>query len=384
MKKASLTIFFGGFLFLLALFSGCGDRSGEKEFNQAMKLAESGDLVRAQGQLEKAVRKLSDRERKAIAENELGIVLWKLGKKDQALESFSESCSLSGEITGANENLAIALCQAGRLDEAEFELTKILNEQPKNPTALLYLGIVQMERRNWAGAAKEIAKEVRANPKSPAAQNALALAELHQRQAETAIQRLKQLLAASPGYAPAAYNLAAIYDQWMHNSAAAIGWYRQYLEKSGGQGAFADRARQAIARLGGGGKPSSPTAKAGADKTERAARYVSEGVKLYSAKKYDEAADRCRRAVALDPASKRAQYNLGLCLYALGNYAPAARAFDAAVKIDPRFADARYMLALTLAKQTKWDDAEREAKALKQLDPTRGKSLLEYISKVRK
>ena len=42
------------------------------------------------------------------------------------------------------------------------------------------------------------------------------------------------------------------------------------------------------------------------------------------------------------------------------------------------------MLALSYAQQRKWNEAEREANILKKIDPARGKSMLKYISDIRK
>ena len=382
MKNKTLVIFGGAICLMFALFAGCGGRSGEKEYSKAEALLKNGDLVRAQGQFEKAVRKLSGNAKKAIANNQLGIVLWRLDKPDQAIEKFGESCRLSEEITGANENLAVALYHADRLEEAKFEFTKILNEQPNNSTARTFMGLIQMKGRNWAGAAKEITTGLRIDPNNPAGQNALALVELHQGgNSDSAIKRLKQLMSAYPSYAPAAYNLAVIYDQWLHNKSAALGWYRQYLEKSDNRGKYSDRAKQAIARLEHKVQPSAQTQ---TSSRKTASQYSAEGLRLHAAQKYREAVEQYRQAIQINPSEKNAHYNMGLSYYALKDYSHAAQAFSAALKITPRSANARYMLALTYAQQRKWDIATREAKNLEKVDPARGKSLLDYISKSRK
>ena len=382
MKNKSLWVFGGAVCLMFALFSGCGGRSGENEYSKAEALLRNGDLVRAQALFEKAVRKLSGNVKKAKANNQLGIVLWQLDKPDQAIEKFGESCRLSTELTGANENLAIALYHVGRLDEATFEFTKILNEQPNNSTARTFMGFVQMKGRNWAGAIQEITTGLHIDPNNPAGQNALALAELHQGgNSNSAIKRLKQLASAYPNYAPAVYNLAVIYDQWLHNKSAALGWYRQYLEKFGGQGEYSDRAKQAIAHLE---HKVQVSAQPQRISHKTAAQYSAEGLRLHAAKKYREAVVQYRKAIEIDPSVKTAHYNMGLSYYALADYPHAVQAFSAALKIQPRSADARYMLALTYAQQRKWAVATREAKTLGQIDSVRGKSLLDYISKFRK
>ena len=250
MNRKTLLIMSGGVCLLFALFSGCGGNPGEKEYNKARSSWKANDLVRAQSQMEKAIRKMADNEKKSVANNELGIIRWKLGKQDQAIESFAESCRLAEELSGANLNLGVALYHAGQWDQAKFQLTNILIEEPDNAVARIYLGLVYMEQQAWQSAAKELTEGLRSRPNDAAGQNALALAELHMNpDSDAAVQRLKRLLAAYPDYAPAAYNLAMIHEQWLKEPRTALGWYQQYLQKAGEDGAQAEAARQAVERL---------------------------------------------------------------------------------------------------------------------------------------
>ncbi|MEN8254827.1 MAG: tetratricopeptide repeat protein [Verrucomicrobiota bacterium] len=383
-NKTLLIMIFSGVCLLFAVFSGCGGRPGEKEYNKAMASWEGGDLVRAQSQLEKAIRKLSGNEKKSVANNQLGIIRWNLGKHGQAIESFSESCRLAEDLSGANLNLGIALYHAGQLEQAKFEFTKILGEQPTNTVAQSFLGLVRMQKNDWQGASKELTAGLRTNPNDAATQNALALVELHlNRNSDAAVKRLKKLVAAYPEYAPAAYNLAVIHDQWLHNNSAALGWYKQYLQKTGGEGAHTELARQAIIRLN---RNVQDTAGATPEKQadlEAAAQHIAQGSKLHVDKKYRKAVEQYEKAIKADPSQVTAHYNLGLSLYELKQYREAAQACLDALKLDPNSEDARYMLALSYAQQHKWGDAKREAKALKKLDAKRGESLLEYISDAR-
>jgi len=386
MKNKTLLIMIGsGVCLLFAVFSGCGGRPGEKEYNKAMASWEDGDLVRAQSQLEKAIRKLSGNEKKSVANNQLGIIRWNLGKHGQAIESFSESCRLAEELSGANLNLGIALYHASQLKQAEFEFTKILGEQPTNMIAQSFLGLVHMQKKDWQGASKEIAAGLRANPNDAAGQNALALAELHlNRNSDAAVKRLKKLVAAYPEYAPATYNLAVIHEQWLHNESAALGWYKQYLQKTGGKGVHTELARQAIIRLNRKVQDTASATPGEPANPETAAQYIAQGSELHAAKKYRKAVEQYEKAIKADPSQTTAHYNLGLSHYELKQYREAAQACLDALKLDPNSADARYMLALSYAQQHEWSDAKREAKALKKIDTKRGESLLKYISDARK
>jgi tetratricopeptide (TPR) repeat protein len=340
--------------------------------------------VRARTHFEKAIRKMSGSEKKSAAENKLGLVLWKLGEVEAAAEAFNESCALSESLTGASLNLGIALYHAGRLDEAEVALNNILGDNPQNQTALAMLGLIAAQKRDWVGATKTISRAVAAKPSDPAAQNALAIAELNSnRNTDLAISRLNKLVSAYPDYAPAAFNLAAIYDHWLGNQTAAAGWYQEYLRKSGPDGSHVESARKAITRLEGRTADEPDTARTKADPAA-AARYMAEGAKRHQEQKYTDAIDQYRKAISADPTQKNAYYNMGLAYYALRNYPETAQACLQALKVDPGFADAQYMLALAYVQQGNWKDAEREAKTLATLDAKRGDEMLKYIASARK
>lgn len=379
MKNKNLLIIGSGICLLFTLFFGCGERTGEKEYNKAVASWKNGDLSRAQGQMEKAIKRLSDKEKKSEANNQLGIILWNLGKKEQAVGKFSESCRLTEELTGANMNRGIALYHTGQLDQAEFEFAKILGEQPRNTMASTFSGLVHMQKKDWKKASAKIATGLKANPSDPAAQNALALAQLNMgNNSDAAIERLKKTVATHPDYAPAAYNLAVIYDQWLRNNGAALGWYRQYLQKAGANAPYAEKANQAIERLSGTAGSTVQT------RPSAATQYIAAGFKLHTGKKYREAIAQYEKAIKADPSLKDAYYNMGLSYYELKQYPKAATACVDALRLDPNSSNARYMLVLAYAKQGKWNDAEREAKALKKIDAARGEAMLKYISDARK
>lgn len=385
MKNKKIVFVSVGVIAALLMFAGCGRKSGEKEYNKALSAWNDGDLVRARTLLEKSARKTSGNTQKSTVLNQLGMVLWELGESQAAADAFSKSANLSERLTGASLNMGIALFHAGRADEAEVALNNVLGETPKNETALALLGLIEMQKRNWAGATTELSKSATLNPRSPAAQNALALAELHQtKNSERALARLKQVVSTYPDYAPAAYNVGAVYDLWLKNSREAMSWYKHYLQTAGENGRHVQVATDALARLG--GTTSSDTAvnrTAPQSKPAEAARYMTDGSKLHGAKKYDEAIAQYRKALMADPKHKTAYYNMGLAFYAQGNYSDAATACNNALNIDPAFSDARYMLSLSYAKQKKWNDAEREARELTKTDQPRGEQMKKYISDAR-
>lgn len=369
---------------LFGFFFGCGERTGEKEYQKALKSWKKGELSRAQGQMEKALRKLTDPSEKSVANNQLGLILWKLDKKEQAAERFAESCKLSGELTDANLNLSAAYYRLGKLEDASFCLTTLRGEKPQNALVHSLSGLVSMERRDWAKATEQLAEGIRINPSDPAAHNALALAQLHaDNNSEKAIERLKQVTRTYPDYAPAFYNLATINDQWLRNRSEAVIWYRQYMQHEKADKARIATAQQALNRLQ--GNENTTVGSGNSDpRAASASEYIDEGSRLHKSKKYNEAIAQYQLAMRINPNDKIIHYNMGLSLYALKRYDDAAQAYVSALKIDSFDANARYMLSLTYCQLGKWDIAEREARELKKLDNQRGTQLLDYIATERR
>jgi len=259
-----------------------------------------------------------------------------------------------------------------------------VGDDPQNEAALSMLGLIAAQKRDWAGASRTISKAVNTNPSDPSGQNMLVLAELNStRNTDLAVSRLKKLVSSYPDYAPAAYNLAAIYDHWLGQQTAAVGWYQEYLRKSGPAGSHAEAARQAIARLGGQTVAASGPTKPQSDPAA-AARFMAEGARLHQQQKYAEAVGQYQKAIAADPVQKNAFYNMGLAYYALKRYPETEQACISALKVDPGFADSQYMLTLAYVQQGMWNEAEREAKILAGLDARRGDEMLKYIASARK
>ncbi|WP_372805689.1 tetratricopeptide repeat protein [Pontiella sp.] len=378
MKNKNVLGTAGGLAVLLLVFIGCGEKSGEKEYGKAMAAWKSGELVKAQTLLEKAIKKTSGNENKSAAWNQLGLILWDLGKVEDAADAFNESCVLADTITSANLNLGIALFHAQRFDDAEMALNNVLGKDPLNHTALAMMGLIAAQKQDWTGASRAITASVKVNPQSAAGRTALALTEL-QRNSGNAIKQLESVLSAYPDYAPAAFNLAVIYEQTLGDKNEAVRWYNHYLGQAGENGSHVDAASQAIARL------SAPRAAtpSGSDPVA-ARRHYADGIKLLTAENFNAAIRSFEQSIQAAPNQKDAHYNMGYAYFKLGQYNEAANAYRGALQLDPQYADARYMLCYSYFKLRKWSDAEREANALAQIDKARGEQMLQHISDNRK
>ena len=80
----------------------------------------------------------------ADAHMDLGLVLGREGKLDEAIESLKTALHLNPRIEGAHMFLGIFLHQANRQDEARTALQQEISQSPNNAEALTWLGMVEL------------------------------------------------------------------------------------------------------------------------------------------------------------------------------------------------------------------------------------------------
>ena len=81
-----------------------------------------------------------------VAQNNLGIVLLRNGKLDEAIARFQAAVNLRPENAPAHDNLAKAFLQKGQIAEAMFHYHKLLEIQPENSEARNILGTVLIQQ----------------------------------------------------------------------------------------------------------------------------------------------------------------------------------------------------------------------------------------------
>lgn len=77
-----------------------------------------------------------------LAENGVGLVMYRQGKIEESLPHFARAITLRPTFVRAHNNLGAALYRLGRFDEAAIQYQAALGEDPRTPTALYNLGLV--------------------------------------------------------------------------------------------------------------------------------------------------------------------------------------------------------------------------------------------------
>jgi tetratricopeptide (TPR) repeat protein len=173
---------------------------------------------------------------------------------------------------------------------------------------------------------------------TPAAHLNLAVVRAHQGQPELAERSYQTAIRLDPGFLPARFNLANLYNQLDRNADAEdvlVGGIRRTTEEGPDLGEL----------------------------------HYSLGLLLAEEQRYEEADDHLALASELLPGRARVRYNRALLLQQLDREAQAESVLREAHELAPRDADIIYALAVFYAQRGAWSQALPYAEDLKKLAP---------------
>jgi tetratricopeptide (TPR) repeat protein len=145
------------------------DNGAETHAAEGLAFAKAGSLQSAEAELRKAVA-LAPANADFL--EDLATVLAMEKKFDESTSYFQRTLKINPQNTLARRYLAANLWQTHRYAEARQNLRMLLNANPGDPEALLLLGMVSENTKDYATAAKTLASVptlVRAQPESIAA-----------------------------------------------------------------------------------------------------------------------------------------------------------------------------------------------------------------------
>ncbi len=263
---------------------------------------------------------------------------------------------------------AEASLAAGRLDEAEQALARIVAEAPRDHGALHALAVIAVRQGRFELAVERARAALAAARREPAYLLTLGIACAGAGQAEAAADAFRRAVRERPAYAEAWFNLGLAlrrlgrYDdaaQALRRAAAldpanpaAQNELGVTLEAGGRRDEAIEAFRAAIARA-----------------PRDADAHNNLGMALRLAGRPEEGAAALRTARAAAPDDARVANNLGLALQALGRLDEARASLEAAIGMQPGLAEAHANLALLLETQGALDEAEAAARRAAGLAP---------------
>ena len=161
-----------------------------------------------------------------IAQNNLAMALKEKGRTDQAIGHLERILELNPNDAKAYYNLGNAFLQKGHYDEAIADYKKALAIQPRYADAHYNLGISFAQKGDIDAAIAQLQKAVEDTPDYAAAYYALGNAFLQKGHFDEAIARYQQALKSRPTYPQVENNIGLALLQKGHPSEAIAHWQK--------------------------------------------------------------------------------------------------------------------------------------------------------------
>ena len=163
------------------------------------------------------------------AHNNLGSVLLKMGRVDEAIAHFQKALQIKPDSAEAHNNLGNVLLQKGRVDEAMVHYQKTLQIKPDSAEAHNNLGNALLQKGRVDEAMVHYQKTLQIKPDSAGACYNLGNALLKKGQVDEAIVQYQKALQIKPDFADAHYSLGSLLLQ-KGNVDEAIAHFRKTLQ----------------------------------------------------------------------------------------------------------------------------------------------------------
>jgi len=302
----------------------------------------------------------------------LGYVLWKLGRLDEAINAERTALKLDDKNTIAHYQLGRFLLRLGQekdLNEAIAELRKTLQLDPRQYEARFELIAGYRELGNLAEAAAQVDVLQDSRPTDPRVFYVTALLDTDRKDLNAAVKNFNEAINRDPTMYAAWQDLGIAYIKANHWPEAA----NAFAELTKRQPGSVEAAYfYALALFN-----TENTAEAESE-VRRALRLDAGAVEAHTllgiilasrGNANSEAADALSQAIALNPNNFDAQFYLGRVQYAMKDYAGAAKSFRAAIKLNPQHAEARFFLGTALELAGDSNAAMAEYQSLIKDDP---------------
>lgn len=383
------------------LVLGCGERPGEREFENALRQFERDRLIRARDLFEKSVNKRPGHEANAVALHYLGYIAWTLGDTSSATAYFENSRRLNPHLFEPVFSLAALAYEANDWPQARALFDEAEQLRPRDPRPLEFKARMLTGPEQRREARRLLFEALARSPHSPRILTSLALVELEDSGPTAAVSYLMQALEKDPNYAPALFNLGKVYARWDGHTDQAEAYFNEFLQVAAPGDPQRERALHALAVLHGDREPEPETeaadiitptdetppaapktfedflaeAKAMADEG-RVAQAVGFAMRLAAQARQEQQVEREEQALlaakTFAPESATVHLALGRHWAARDRHDEARRAFQQALDIEPDWSQALIGLANSARTLGDYDvalDALSRAVSLEEHDP---------------
>ena len=152
---------------------------------------------------------------------------------DKSAGDAALSASADSEIELYRQ--AITALNSSQLDQAESSLKKITKTHPEFSGPWINLALIDIRKNDIGNAEKNIVKALERNPRMPQAYNVLGFVEMSKGNIKKAADNYRHAIALKEDYALAHYNLALLQDTYFQDAKAAVQHYKRYLQLTNSQ-----------------------------------------------------------------------------------------------------------------------------------------------------
>ena len=284
-----------------------------------------------------------------VAQNNLGIALAQAGREQEAIVRFEQALRIKPDFAETHYNLGVALAQAGRIPEAIGHYEQALRIKPDYVGAHYNLGIALAQAGREQEAIVQFEQALRIQPDLAETHYNLGLALLQAGKVSEAIGHFDQALRIKPEYAEAHNNLATALER-AGRLQDAIGQYEQALQIQPDYAEAHCNLGFALAQVGKSQEAMEHFEQALRIKPDYAEAHCNLGFALAQVGKTQEAMEHFEQALRIKPDSGEVHYNLGNTLFRLGRLQEAIGHYEQALRIQPNFAEVHNNWGLALEK----------------------------------
>lgn len=140
------------FIWLGMMASTLCAQSYTEVVEQAMECTQKDSLRQAEALFRKALKMDPKNPRNALLFSNLGTVQKRMGKTDEAIESYSMALNITPYATAILLNRAALYMEQGLLDKAYLDYCNVIDLIPEGQEARLFRAYIYMQRRQYAEA----------------------------------------------------------------------------------------------------------------------------------------------------------------------------------------------------------------------------------------